>query len=1128
MGNAAGGSGEQDPSERREARSSVGGSSTGMGESTLAPQKKQPPPPKLPMPPEEELQERFNMVLSYMNLPPDKLQLLSEYDNDKKWELVCDQERFQVKSPPSTYLTKIKSLYQDHGGVPRRAKKRIQEATQVLKNLEISLRTNHIGWAQEFLNEPNKGLDVLVEYLSHAQSDAPFDVDSVENGGTLSERTKPAERSVEDLTKNTNSSHSHGVTKAARALTVRITNTLGNKIYKKSHTSSQRDDIHVCIMCLRAIMNYQSGFNLVMTHPSCVNEITLGLNSRNPRTRALVLELLAAVCLVRGGHDIILSAFDNLREVSKEKTRFEKLMEYFMNDDSNIDFMVACMQFINIVVHSVENMNFRVHLQYEFTHLGLDKYLESLKLTESEKLKVQIQAYLDNVLDVGALLEDAENRGGVLEHVDEIQEHNIQLNARLQEVEEQATERISELETKLLQATKEAELLKESLRESCAQVSSLQQRERERELDLEREKDRERRGSIIPQSNSQLEQKIQELQDKGLITVTRGASGEVDIQVVPVTKIEYVQVPTPASLGQNETTPVPLPTPGGPEGMQGPPPPPPPPPPLPGTDSVPAPPPAPGSSVPPPPPPLPGAGPPPPPPLPGAGPPPPPPPPGAGPPPPPPPPGMGPPPPPPPPGPGAPPPPPGMGPPGAPKPEPVKTKKTIQTKFRMPLLNWQALKPNQVTGTVFNELDDEQILGELNMDIFEEQFKTKAQGNAKDLSSKLKKPAQKAPPKTTLIDANKSKNLAITLRKGGMTPDKICTAIETYDQSSLSIDLLELLEPFIPSDFEMKLLNNYEKDGRPLEELANEDRFVLRFGKIPRLQQRINTLTFMGNFPDSIKRLQPQIDSLISASMSIKSSDKLKKILEIVLAFGNYMNSSKRGAAYGFRLQCLDLLLETKSTDRSQTLLHFITNVIQEKYPDLVNFHSDLHFVDKAALVSLDGVLSDIRALERGMEMTKKEFLVQDDSKVLKEFIKTNSVILESLIKDSKTAQESYSSAVEYFGENPKTTQPSMFFPIFGRFIKAYKAVQKELEHKKKMEEMSEAKESSSPAKSTGQKGPMMPKMPQMDLIAELKKRQKPPVREGKDGALEDIITDLRNSPFRRGDGRRPAQRQDS
>lgn len=78
-----------------------------------------------------------------------------------------------------------------------------------------------------------------------------------------------------------------------------------------------------------------------------------------------------------------------------------------------------------------------------------------------------------------------------------------------------------------------------------------------------------------------------------------------------------------------------------------------------------------------------------------------------------------------------------------------------------------------------------------------------------------------------------------------------------YDQQSLSVDFLELLEPFIPSDYELKLLVNYEKDGRPLEELADEDQFMLQFGKIPRLKQRINTLTFMGNFPDTVKRLQP-------------------------------------------------------------------------------------------------------------------------------------------------------------------------------------------------------------------------------------------------------------------------------
>lgn len=57
--------------------------------------------------------------------------------------------------------------------------------------------------------------------------------------------------------------------------------------------------------------------------------------------------------------------------------------------------------------------------------------------------------------------------------------------------------------------------------------------------------------------------------------------------------------------------------------------------------------------------------------------------------------------------------------------------------------------------------------------------------------------------------------------------------------------------------------------------------------------------------------------------------------------------------------------------------------------------------------VSLDGILQDIRSLERGMEMTKKEFLVQDDSSVLKDFIKANSEQLETLAKDSKRAQVS-------------------------------------------------------------------------------------------------------------------------
>lgn len=62
MGNAAAGGLEQEPAEGREARNSAGaGADMSDPASTL--QKKQPAPPKLPMPPEDELEERFGVVL---------------------------------------------------------------------------------------------------------------------------------------------------------------------------------------------------------------------------------------------------------------------------------------------------------------------------------------------------------------------------------------------------------------------------------------------------------------------------------------------------------------------------------------------------------------------------------------------------------------------------------------------------------------------------------------------------------------------------------------------------------------------------------------------------------------------------------------------------------------------------------------------------------------------------------------------------------------------------------------------------------------------------------------------------------------------------------------------------------
>ncbi|XP_032060735.1 formin-like protein 3 isoform X2 [Aythya fuligula] len=916
-------------------------------------------PGKMPMPEPCELEERFAMVLSSMNLPPDKARLLRQYDNEKKWDLICDQERFQVKSPPHAYIQKLQSFL-DPGVTRKKFRRRVQESTKVLRELEISLRTNHIGWVREFLNDENKGLDVLVNYLSFAQCAVIY--------GTLPSR----------------------------------------KALKNSRLVSQKDDVHLCIMCLRAIMNYQYGFNLVMSHPHAVNEIALSLNNKNPRTKALVLELLAAVCLVRGGHEIILSAFDNFKEVCKEKHRFERLMDYFRNEDSSIDFMVACMQFINIVVHSVEDMNFRVHLQYEFTKLGLEEFLQKSRHTESEKLQVQIQAYLDNVFDVGGLLEDAETKNVALEKVEELEEHLSHLTEKLLDLENENMMRVAELEKQLLQREKELEAVKETYEHTSHQVHTLRRMIKEKD-----EAFRRRYGSEPP----------------------------------PVLGVEPPPQSEPQTLDEAPRVPI-LPPP------EAAPPPPPPPPPL-----------------PPPAPPLPGKCPPAPP-LPGA--------------------------------------------------SPsialtvglsaIRIKKPIKTKFRLPVFNWTALKPNQISGTVFSELDDERVLEDLDLERFEELFKTKAQGPALDLVCAKNKASHKAASKVTLLEANRAKNLAITLRKAGRGTEEICRAIHTFDLATLPVDFVECLMRFLPTEAEVKALRQYERERKPLEELADEDRFMLQFSKVERLPQRMAIMAFLGNFAENLQMLTPQLNAIIAASASVKSSQKLKHMLEIILALGNYMNSSKRGAVYGFKLQSLDLLLDTKSTDRKMTLLHFIALTVREKYPELATFWQELHFVEKAAAVSLENVLLDVKELGRGMELLRRECGLHENG-VLRAFLAASEGKLERLQKDARTAEDAYNTVVRYFGESPKTTPPSVFFPVFVRFIRSYKDAEQENETRKKQEEVMREKMLAQEAKKQEKRN----KWQQQELIAELRRRQAKdhrPVYEGKDGTIEDIITALKSVPF--------------
>ncbi|XP_064078268.1 formin-like protein isoform X1 [Macrobrachium nipponense] len=1011
---------------------------------------------KLPMPDATELERRFTKVLASMDLPPDKAKLLKQYDDVKKWDMICDQERVSAKDPPSHYLNKLKTYLDPKASRSSRKRKMVGESTstQVLRDLEISLRTNHIEWVREFLNEENQGLDVLVDYLT-------FRLMMLRHEQRIRENLEEEEetRNLNGQLKPSVEIDSPRMKRASRHV-------------QKLNMGDSKDDIHVCIMCMRAIMNNKYGFNLVFEHREAISCIALSLNHRSLRTKALVLELLAAICLVKGGHEIILHAFDSFKDACFETRRFQTLMNYFSNYECfHIEFMVACMQFINIVVHSVEDMNFRVHLQYEFSKLGLDDYLEKLRHHESEELQIQISAYLDNVFDVAALMEDSETKTAALERVAELEDELAHMAERMSEMEAESLAKLVELEGELVEVRAQKEELESLHCQVQEEVSTLR-----REVDKKSEESRQRQ--------SLLEKQIIELE-----TLARTKPGEkVDISL------------------------------GGGGGVA----PPPPPPPPPGMAATPAP--------PPPPPPCGGA--PTPPKLPFSL--------------------IG--------GPRPPPPVPGLIQVQAPTPPDSMTiKKKVNTKYKLPTLNWVALKPNQVRGTVFNELDDEKLYNIIDFLDFEEFFKIgqggpgMPNGDVSEVdalhgfgSKRFKKPEL-----TSLMEHTRLRNIAISRRKMDLPFEVVNRAVNSLDLKTLNVDGVELLQRMVPNEAEIKLYREYERDRKPINQLTEEDQYMLQLSKIDRLSTKLQVMSYIANFFDNVHTVTPQVHAIITASRSVKNSQKLKRLLEVILAFGNYMNSSKRGPAYGFKLSSLDTLCDTKSADKKISLLHYIQDTIRTKFQELSNFESELRFIEKAAQVSLENIMTDITELDKGMEMAKKEHERCRDMRsqdgqaalaVLKDFLTNSDDKLKKLKVELKTAQTAFAEVLEYYGESSRTMAPNTFFAIFVRFTKTFKMVEQENEQRRRLEAATRAaalnhqkqqqeeqqqvarnnKINARKQQAYGGEEAIMSEMKARGVVADKRLLSQEDVYHG---ALEDILIGLKNEPYRRADAVRRSQR---
>lgn len=145
--------------------------------------------------------------------------------------------------------------------------------------------------------------------------------------------------------------------------------------------------------------------------------------------------------------------------------------------------------------------------------------------------------------------------------------------------------------------------------------------------------------------------------------------------------------------------------------------------------------------------------------------------------------------------------------------------------------------------------------------------------------------------------------------------------------------------------------------------------------RVPHYEQRLRSLHYKKKFAASIAELTPRMRAVLEASRQVARSRRLRKLLELVLALGNYVNrGNARGNACGFRLASLNRLVDTKSScSKGTTLLHYLVQILESRFREVLDIEEDMPHVRTAARVSMADLQKEVANLKNGLQDVQRE-----------------------------------------------------------------------------------------------------------------------------------------------------------
>uniref|UniRef100_A0A8C3XLD3 Diaphanous related formin 1 n=1 Tax=Chelydra serpentina TaxID=8475 RepID=A0A8C3XLD3_CHESE len=430
---------------------------------------------------------------------------------------------------------------------------------------------------------------------------------------------------------------------------------------------------------------------------------------------------------------------------------------------------------------------------------------------------------------------------------------------------------------------------------------------------------------------------------------------------------------------------------------------------------------------------------------------------------------------------GAPPPlPPGFGGWGAPAapalPYGLAPKKQYKPEVQLRRPNWSKIVAEELSQDCFwtkvkeDRFENDELFAKLTL-TFSAQTKSKQDQEGGQEKSTQKKKVKEL----KVLDSKSAQNLSIFLGSFRMPYEEIKNVILEVNEAVLTESMVQNLIKQMPEPEQLKMLSEL---GDDYNELAESEQFGVVISSVSRLRPRLNAILFKLQFNEQVENIKPEIVSVTAACEEVRKSKSFSSLLEITLLVGNFMNAGSRNAgAFGFNISFLCKLRDTKSTDQKLTLLHFLTELCEQQYPDVMKFPDELIHVEKASRVSAENLqknLDQMRKQISDLQHDVENFPTATDEK--DKFVEKMTISFTPK-KEGPDAQEQYEKLQmmhsnmenlfkemgQYFLFDPKKISIEEFFMDLhnfrNMFMQAAKENQKRRETEEKMRRAKLAKE---------------------------------------------------------------------